>query len=110
MADAMPTVTGHHQAGYRQRAIAATRSAADALAARGVTVLVTGSLARGTFGPHSDIDFLVTSCPRSLKYAIEGLVEDILDGIRFDVIYLDEIPAWKVPRFTEGAVDARRLR
>ena len=100
------SAAGEH---YR-RATAAARSAADALAALGVTVLVTGSLARGGFAQHSDIDFLVTSCPRALKYAIEGMVEDILGGIRFDVIYLDEIPAWKAARFTEGAVDASHLR
>jgi predicted nucleotidyltransferase len=93
-----------------RRAVAAARSAADALSVLGVAVLVTGSLARGRFGPHSDIDFLVTSCPRDRKYAIEGIIEDRLDGFRFDVVYLDEIPAWKVPRFTNGAVDARDLR
>jgi predicted nucleotidyltransferase len=71
---------------------------------------MTGSLARGGFGPHSDIDFLVIACPRHLKYAIEGIVEDRLDGVPFDVVYLDEISEWKVPRFTEGAVDARHLR
>jgi predicted nucleotidyltransferase len=95
---------------YRERAVAKAHYAADALSELGVTVLVTGSLARGRFGPHSDIDFLVTCCPRHRKYTIEGVVEDILDGIPFDVVYLDEIPDWKVPRFTKGAVDARDLR
>ena len=95
---------------YRRRAVTLARAASSALTVLGVTVLVTGSLARGRFGPQSDIDFLVTSCPRHLKYAIEGVLEDILGGLRFDVIYLDEIPTWKVPRFTEYAVDARHLR
>jgi len=95
---------------YRGRAVVLARSATDALAKLGVTVLVTGSLARGRFAPHSDIDFLITSCPRHRKYTIEGVIEDVLEGIPFDVVYLDEIPAWKVAHFTSGAVDARHLR
>ncbi|HEY4174864.1 MAG TPA: nucleotidyltransferase domain-containing protein [Rhodopila sp.] len=94
---------------HRRRAIAAVRRAVDVLTGLGVTALVTGSLARGGFGPHSDVDFLVTACPRHLKYAIEGVVEDNLDGVPFDVVYLDEIPEWRVRRFTESAVDARDL-
>jgi predicted nucleotidyltransferase len=90
--------------------IAATRSAVAALAGLGVRALVTGSLARGGFGPASDVDLLVTACPRQLKYAIEGIVEDALGGIPFDVVYLDEVPAWKVSAFTQGAVDASELR
>ena len=95
---------------YRRLAIMRARAAVSALALLGVRACVTGSLARGRFGIHSDIDFLVTSCPRSLKYAIEGIVEEALEGMPFEVIYLDEIPAWKVARFTEGAVDASELR
>ncbi len=95
---------------YHRRAVAVAQYTARRPGRTWVAVLVTGSLARGGFGPHSDIDFLVTSCPRDKKYAIEGVVEVILDGIPFDVVYLDEIPAWKVSRFTRGAVDARDLR
>lgn len=95
---------------HRTRAIAAARAATDVLAGMGVTALVTGSLANGEFGAHSDIDFLVTKCPRELKYAIEGVVEDLLGVIPFDVVYLEEVPAWKLPSFTVEAVDARHLR
>jgi predicted nucleotidyltransferase len=94
----------------RDRAISGARAAVAALAELGVTAVITGSLARNKFGPHSDVDFLITSCPRHLKYAIEWMVEDALEGLPFDVVYLDEIPAWKVARFTEGAVDASDLR
>lgn len=93
----------------RDRAISGARAAVCALAELGVTTLVTGSLARNRFGPHSDIDFLITSCPRHLKYAIEGVVEDALGGLPFDVVYLNELPAWKVARFTDGSVDASEL-
>ncbi len=94
----------------RERAISGARAAVSALAELGVTALITGSLARDTFGPYSDVDFLITACPRHLKYAIEGTVEDALGGLSFDVVYLDEIPPWKVDRFTQGAVDASDLR
>lgn len=94
----------------RRRSILGARAAVAALGELGVSALVTGSLARGGFGPHSDVDLLVTRCPRSLKYAIEGVVEDSLGGLPFDVIYLDEVPEWRRGRFSAGAVDARDLR
>lgn len=95
---------------HRVRAVAAAQAATAALAALDVRAVVTGSLARGRFGPHSDVDLLVTACPRHLKYAIEGIVEDALAGIPFDVIYLDELPCWRLARFTEGAIHASELR
>jgi len=76
----------------------------------GVTARVFGSLATGHFGPYSDVDFLIIDCPLHLKYRIEGVVEDCLAGLSFDVVYLDEIPAYKLERFTSEAVDAGHLR
>ena len=95
---------------YRSKAIDGARRAAAELERRGVEVVVTGSLARGAFGLHSDVDFVVVSCPRSLKYAIEAVVEDELGDIPFDVVYHDEIPERRVRRFMEGAVRAPDLR
>ena len=92
------------------KAMAGALAATQALAALGVQVIVTGSLARGRFGRHSDVDLLVTECPRHLKYAIEGVVEDELAGIPFDVVYLDELPQWKIASFTGEAVHASQLR
>lgn len=94
----------------RRKAILGARAAIATLGEAGVSALVTGSLARGRFGRHSDVDLLVTACPRALKYAIESLVEDALEGLPFDVIYLDEIPQSRRARFTSGALDARDLR
>ncbi len=48
------------------------------LADLGVEARVVGSLARGDFAAHSDVDFLVVSCPRSLKYRIEAEVENLM--------------------------------
>lgn len=94
----------------RLKAIAGAVAATDVLAGLGVRVIVTGSLARDKFGMHSDVDLLVTECPRYLKYAIEGIVEDQLDGLPFDVVYLDEVPSWKLASFTKEAVHASVLR
>lgn len=94
---------------YRSRAIAGARAATAALDELGVRAVVTGSLARGRFNMYSDVDLLVTSCPHRLKYRIESIVEDILGGMPFDVIYLDELAPWKAARFMEGAIDASDL-
>jgi predicted nucleotidyltransferase len=95
---------------YRTKAIEGARRAAAELERRGVKVVITGSLARGSFGRGSDVDFVVLECPRHLKYAIEAVVEDELVGIPFDVVYRDEIPAAKLRRFMDGAVSASNLR
>jgi hypothetical protein len=94
----------------RRVAISRARDACETLARLGVTARVIGSLATGRFGPASDIDFLVVDCPHHLKYGIEGIVEDSLAGLPFDVVYLDEVPAHKVDRFTREAVEAKDLR
>ena len=56
-------------------------------------MLVFGSLARGHFALHSDVDLLVTYCPEGLHYRIESAVEDVMGGLPFHVCYLDELPA-----------------
>lgn len=94
----------------RGAAVAAAVRACAALEALDVRTAVIGSLAKGTFGPSSDIDILVRQCPRHLKYAIEGVVEDALCGFEFDVIYEDELKPATAARWIEGAIDARQLR
>jgi predicted nucleotidyltransferase len=63
------------------------------LRGKGVRATVIGSLAQGRFRLHSDVDFLVTACPSGLKYTLENQVEDIMDGIPFDVLYQEECRA-----------------
>jgi predicted nucleotidyltransferase len=94
----------------RTLAISRVQQATAALAELGVKARIIGSLASGRFRPGSDIDFLIVECPRHLKYAIEGIVEDCLGELPFDVIYLDEVPAHKLDRLTGEAVDAGDLR
>lgn len=102
--------TSDIEAGRRALAIARARDVCATLENMGVTARVIGSLATGRFGSSSDIDFLITDYPRSLKYAIEGTVEDRIQGFPFDVVYLDEVPKHKLDRFMKEAVDARYLR
>jgi predicted nucleotidyltransferase len=92
------------------RAVAGARAALAALDALGVEAVVTGSLARGGFGPYSDVDILVTAIPRALKYAIESMVEDAMPDLPFGVVYRNEVPAWKLARLTAGALRASELR
>jgi len=87
----------------RAAAIAAAKRAVCELEKKAVKALVTGSLADDTFDLHSDIDFLVVEYPREMKYALEGIVEDALGDIPFDVIYLDEVAPRKLRSFTEKA-------
>ena len=94
----------------RITALSRTIRVAAQLEAKGVKLKVIGSLAKGGFDHHSDVDLLVMECPRELKYAIEAGVEDILLDIPFDVVYFDEIPSHRIARFLEGAVDAGDLR
>lgn len=90
-------------------AVPRVRQACAALAELGVTARVFGSLAEGRFHLSSDVDLLITECPSHLRYAIEGIVEDCLGGIPFDVVYLDEIRPHRLERFTRHAVDPKDL-
>jgi predicted nucleotidyltransferase len=72
----------------------ACRAAARALAllrARGIDCRLVGSLATGRFHRWSDVDILILRCRSEQRYAIEGDVEDVMEGLPFHVIYLDEV-------------------
>jgi predicted nucleotidyltransferase len=78
----------------RERERVARTAAAAALRRlreRGVQAGVFGSLAAGRFGLHSDIDILVLDCPPALRYRIETDVEACMQGLRFDLAYVDEM-------------------
>ena len=93
----------------RAAAVAAARRAVAALEKRQVEALVTGSLADGSFGLHSDVDLLIVRCPRAMKYALEGIVEDALGDMPFSVIYLDEVAPRKLHSFVGKARRAEEL-
>ena len=97
----------------RDREATARMRAADALdllAEQGVAARVIGSLARGDFRLHSDVDLLVLRCPPALRYRIEGLVEDALQGLPFDVVYLDEVKPERRADIQRRSLDASDLR
>lgn len=77
--------------------------------ARGLEVLVTGSLARGDFNQYSDVDFLVTKYPRDWKYRIESVVEDIMLGLPFDLIYEDDLTPSKAALMRRDARHVERI-
>jgi predicted nucleotidyltransferase len=87
----------------------AAHRALDELRAKGVEAKLVGSLARGDFLLHSDIDILILRCPPGLRYALEGLVEEAVQGRTFDVLYLDEVRPERRARLLAEAVDASDL-
>lgn len=93
----------------RTRAVAAARAVLAWLAEDGVEARVIGSLARGTFKRHSDVDVLVLSCPPDRRYRIEAGVEERMGGLPFDVVYLDEVEPAQAERLQREAVDASDL-
>lgn len=94
----------------RRLACVRARAALEWLTGQGVEAAVIGSLARGPFRDHSDVDFLVLSCPRALRYALEGGVEACMEGLPFDVVYLDELREPFRQRALAEAVHAPDLR
>jgi len=79
----------------RAKALAAAERVLDLLRRHGVEARLVGSLARGDFDLASDVDFLVLTCPESLRYGLEAEVEEEMTGLPFDVLYLDEIESGK---------------
>lgn len=75
----------------RSKAEAAAARVLSSLRSKGVEVEVVGSLSSGNFKLTSDVDFLVLQCPDHLRYGIEADVEDEMEGLPFDVVYLDEV-------------------
>ena len=83
--------------------------ALDALAGLGIEARLVGSLARGGFARHSDIDILILACPPDWRYRLECVVEDDVGGFPFDVIYLDEVKPHRRERLIMEARDAPDL-
>ena len=79
-----------------QSAEAASTRVLATLRGQGIDIRVFGSLARGTFKSHSDVDFLV-------KGALSGRVRAVVEAtlaramgaaeLPYDVIYLDDLTA-----------------
>ncbi|MCG5541548.1 MULTISPECIES: nucleotidyltransferase family protein [unclassified Halorhodospira] len=95
----------------RDRVLPLAHEALGRLQKLGVEARVTGSLARGTFHERSDVDFLIIRLPdEELRYRLERVIEEAMDGIPFDVVYLDEVSHPELRRrFLEAARDRSNL-
>jgi predicted nucleotidyltransferase len=60
-----------------------------------------GSLLSEDFREHSDIDLAVSGLPREHIYKVESKIEEILGGMHFDLVYLEDAPAYLVTRIKE---------
>lgn len=60
-----------------------------------------GSLLSGTFREHSDIDLAVSGLPREHIYKVESKIEEIVGGMHFDLVYLEDAPGYLVKRIRE---------
>ena len=60
-----------------------------------------GSLISGDFREQSDIDIGVFGLPREHIYKVEARIEEILGGMRFDLVYMENAPAYLVKRIRE---------
>jgi predicted nucleotidyltransferase len=57
-----------------------------------------GSLVSGNFWEHSDIDIGVFELPEKYIYRVESKIEDIVGGMKFDLVYMEYAPAYLVQR------------
>ncbi len=90
----------------RAKTAAATQAASRALERlreHGIEACLVGSLKTGQFDMHSDIDILVTKCPKDLVYTVEAELEDLMEGLPFDVVYLDLLPQGQRERWLQHA-------
>lgn len=57
----------------------------------GVQVEVVGSMSRGDFRLHSDVDFLITDKARLSETEIYNSISDHLKGAGFDLVFSDRL-------------------
>jgi len=60
-----------------------------------------GSVLSEYFGEHSDIDLAVSGLPSEHIYKVEAAIEEIVGGMRFDLVYLETAPQYLVERIRE---------
>ena len=60
-----------------------------------------GSVLSADFREHSDIDIAVSGLPREHIYKVESKIEEIVEGMRFDLVYLENAPAYLEKRIRE---------
>lgn len=102
---------------FRERAEARRREAArlalealDALERAGVRAVVVGSLARGRFLGHSDVDLFVEERGGLSPESVIAIVERTMGDFPFDVLFGDRVPDADRPFILERTLRAADLR
>lgn len=92
-------------------AVASARALAtlNALQDAGVSGWVIGSLARGEFRLHSDVDFLV-DCDRRSKHAAFRIIEGQMGDLPFHFISARDLDETTRRRLMKEAADATSIR
>jgi len=91
MATRLDTLLAERAAVRERTARHAALGALARLAAAGVEAGIVGSLARGQFLGHSDIDILILDAAGLDDGAIIGLIEPEMRGLPFDVVFLERV-------------------
>jgi len=84
-------------------------AALDALWLAGCPAWLFGSLARGAFLGHSDIDILIDATGVAKARAISVCLR-ALKGHPSSIVFREDLPAHALPHFLEEATDGPRLR
>ena len=97
----------------RRAALAVALGVLDELAAAGIAAVVAGSLAKGPFLAHSDVDFVVTGRPdRARRRQAEDIVARRMAaaGLPYDLVFADFLADRPRAALLEGYLDASDLR
>jgi predicted nucleotidyltransferase len=110
MATRLDTLLADRAAARERTARQPAAGALAQLTGAGVEAGLVGSLARGRFLGHSDVDFLVLDAAGLDDGAIIGLIEPEMRGLPFDVIVLDRVREPERSRLLEELVRASDVR
>ncbi len=90
-------------------ATARAKAALDALEHAEMPAWLVGSLARGTFRQHSDIDILIDVAPARRTAALRICLA-ALGGFPSSIVFKADVPDHALPHFLAGAADEPSLR
>lgn len=90
-------------------AAVAARAALRALKQVGISAHLVGSLARGDFRQHSDIDILIDAPPERRSAALRTCL-GALRGFPSSILFKDDLTPDALSHFMREAVDEPRLR
>jgi predicted nucleotidyltransferase len=103
----MDALTAKRRETRHERASAAVARILHEAASEGLDITLVGSLARGDFRSHSDVDLLVRG-PMDLKrrLLIERMVAEVMRGsdIPYDLIFQDDLTEDRLQEFLDDLV------